>query len=374
MPNELSPPADSGSLRAIRTALIVLAVLASVFMLSWASDVLVPLTLGLMLSYVLTPLVDALQRWRVPRALGAGALMLALATGVGWTTLALKDEAKAIVATLPVAVKRLEQSIDQWQSGKDGSLGRIQAAADQLRAAARQLRPGADPAAEPVARVSIEPAAFNLTAYVLSGTRGALGVLAQTVVVGFITFFLLAAGDGFRRKLLDIAGPTLARQHVTTELLDQIGTLVKTYLLVQVFTSVLVGIGIGLSFHWLGMERAAVWGLAAGVLNMIPYLGSLIVASGGALFGFFQFGTVEQALLLVLASTLVHTLVGSVITPILAGRAGKMAPFIVFASMLVWGWLWGVWGVLLGAPIMMTIKAVCDRVAGLQPVGRLLGE
>ena len=374
MPNELSPPADAGSLRAIRTALIVLAVLASVFMLSWASDVLVPLTLGLMLSYVLTPLVDALQRWRVPRALGAGALMLALATGVGWTTLALKDEAKAIVATLPVAVKRLEQSIEQWQSGKDGSLGRIQAAADQLRAAARQLRPGADPAAEPVARVSIEPAAFNLTAYVLSGTRGALGVLAQTVVVGFITFFLLVAGDGFRRKLLDIAGPTLARQHVTTELLDQIGTLVKTYLLVQVFTSVLVGIGIGLSFHWLGMERAAVWGLAAGVLNMIPYLGSLIVASGGALFGFFQFGTVEQALLLVLASTLVHTLVGSVITPILAGRAGKMAPFIVFASMLVWGWLWGVWGVLLGAPIMMTIKAVCDRVAGLQPVGRLLGE
>ena len=300
--------------------------------------------------------------------------MPALAAGLGWTTLALKDEAKAIVDTLPVAIARLEQSIEQRQSGKDGALGRLQSAADQLRAAARQMRPGADPTAEPVARVSIEPAAFNLTAYLLSGTRGVLGVLAQTVVVGFITFFLLVAGDSFRRKLLELAGPTLARRQIRTELLDQIGTLVKTYLLVQVFTSVLVGIGIGLSFWWLGMERAAVWGIAAGVLNMIPYLGSLIVASGGALFAFFQFGTVEQALLVVLASTVVHTVVGSVLTPILAGRAGKMAPFVIFASMLVWGWLWGVWGVLLGAPIMMTIKAICDRVDGLQPVGRLMGD
>ncbi len=374
MPNDPSTTAEPPSLRAIRTALVVLAVLASVFMLSWASDVLVPLTLGLMLSYVLTPVVDALQRWRLPRAVGAGLLMLALAAGLGWTTLALKDEAKAIVDTLPVAIARLEQSIEQRQSGKDGALGRLQSAADQLRAAARQMRPGADPTAEPVARVSIEPAAFNLTAYLLSGTRGVLGVLAQTVVVGFITFFLLVAGDSFRRKLLELAGPTLARRQIRTELLDQIGSLVKTYLLVQVFTSVLVGIGIGLSFWWLGMERAVVWGLAAGVLNMIPYLGSLIVASGGALFAFFQFGTVEQALLVVLASTVVHTVVGSVLTPILAGRAGKMAPFVIFASMLVWGWLWGVWGVLLGAPIMMTIKAICDRVDGLQPVGRLMGD
>jgi predicted PurR-regulated permease PerM len=76
----------------------------------------------------------------------------------------------------------------------------------------------------------------------------------------------------------------------------------------------------------------------------------------------------------VLASTVVHALVGSVLTPILAGRAGKMAPFVIFASMLVWGWLWGIWGVLLGVPIMMTIKAVCDRVEGLAPVGRLLGD
>jgi predicted PurR-regulated permease PerM len=150
--------------------------------------------------------------------------------------------------------------------------------------------------------------------------------------------------------------------------------LVKRYLLVQVATCALAGVGIGLSFWWLGMERAAVWGIAAAVLNMIPYLGSLIVAGGGALFGFLQFGTVEQALMVVLASTVVHSLVGSMLRPWLAGRAGKMSPFIIFASMLVWGWLWGVWGALLGVPIMMTIKAVCDRVDGLQPVGRLMGE
>ena len=70
---------------------------------------------------------------------------------------------------------------------------------------------------------------------------------------------------------------------------------------------------------------------------------------------------------------LIHTIVGNVLTPWLTGRASRMNPFVVFVGVLAFGWLWGVWGLLLGVPILMVVKTVCDRVEELQPIGELLG-
>ena len=110
------------------------------------------------------------------------------------------------------------------------------------------------------------------------------------------------------------------------------------------------------------------------VLNLVPYLGSIIVSAGAALVGFLQFGTLGMALLIGTASLVIHTLSGSLLTPWLTSRASRMDPVAVFVGVLAWGWLWGIWGLLLGAPLLIVIKAACDRVDALHPFGELLGD
>ncbi|HEX5285454.1 MAG TPA: AI-2E family transporter, partial [Polaromonas sp.] len=124
----------------------------------------------------------------------------------------------------------------------------------------------------------------------------------------------------------------------------------------------------------IGLENAAVWGIAAGVLNLVPYVGSLITAAASALVGFLQFGSLNMALAVGGASLVIHTLVGNLLTPWLTSRASRMSPVAVFVGLLAWGWLWGVWGLLLGIPILMIVKSICDRIDDLKPIGEFLGS
>jgi predicted PurR-regulated permease PerM len=157
---------------------------------------------------------------------------------------------------------------------------------------------------------------------------------------------------------------------VLTEITGQI----QRYLMVQLLISVLVGVATWLAFVWIGLENAAIWGIAAGIFKTIPYLGSIIIAAGTALVAFLQFGTVGMALTVSGVSLLVTGVEGYLLTPWLTGRACRMSALVVFVGVLFWGWLWGVWGLLLGVPIIMIIKAICDRVEDLQPIGELLGD
>ena len=120
------------------------------------------------------------------------------------------------------------------------------------------------------------------------------------------------------------------------------------------------------------VEHAAVWGVAAAVLNLVPYLGSIVLSGAAALVGFLQFGTPGMALLTGGASVVIHTLFGNLLTPWLTSRASRMNPVAIFAGVLAWGWLWGIWGLLLGAPLLIVVKAICDRVDDFKPIGELL--
>ncbi len=126
-------------------------------------------------------------------------------------------------------------------------------------------------------------------------------------------------------------------------------------------------------FLALGLNHAAVWGVVAGVTNLIPYIGALIVGAGSTVVGLLQFGSIEAALLVGASSFAIHAVVGNLLTPWLTGRASRMSPFAVFVGVLAFGWLWGAVGLILGVPILMAIKAVCDRVDELKPVGEFLG-
>jgi len=357
----------------VRSAsLAVLATLGCVFMLHWASDVFIPVMVGLLFSYALSPVVDWLQVRHIPRAISGAVLILSLLSGVGTSAYLLSDDASKLIELLPAAAQKLRDSIRAIPGRPGNALATVQKAATELEQAAEETTHG-PPVSRGVQRVQIEKAKFDVKDHLWSGTLGLLGVLSQIGMVALITFFLMASGDSFRRKLVKLAGPTLARKRITLEALNQINDQIQRYMLVQLFTSVLVGVATWLSFLAIGLEHAAVWGIAAGILNLIPYIGSVIITSGAAMVGFLQFSTLEMALAIGGISLFIHLTEGFLLSPWLTSRANKMNPVAIFVGVLAWGWLWGIWGLLLGVPILVVIKAICDRVDDLKPVGELLG-
>lgn len=354
-------------------SLAVLATLASVFMLRWASAVFIPVMVGLLFSYGLSPVVDWLAHRRIPRALSAAVLVLGIVFGVGGTVYSLSDDAAKLVESLPVAAQKLRHSISVLQGKRDNTLATMQKAASQLEQAAEETNRAA-PVDRGVQRVLIEKPKFAIKDYLWSGTMGLLAMLGQIGMVALITFFLMASGDTFRRKLVKLAGPTLSRKKVTLQALNEINDQIQRYMLVQLFTSGVVGIATWLCFLAVGLEQAAVWGVAAAVLNLVPYIGNVIITAGSAMVGFLQFGTLEMALLVAGISLVINSIEGFLLTPWLTSRASKMNPVAIFVGVLAWGWLWGAWGLLLGVPILMVIKAICDRVEDLKSVGEFLGD
>ena len=354
-------------------SLAILATLASVFMLRWASAVFIPLMVGILFSYGLSPVVDWLALRRIPRALSAALLVLGIVFGFGATVYSLSDDAGKLVESLPLAANKLRDTARMHFGQTDNTLASVQKAATQIEQAAEESNRKA-PQGRGVQRVQIEKAKFDIKDHVWSGTLGLLAMLGQIGIVALITFFLMISGDTFRRKLVKLAGPTLSRKKITLQALNEIHDQIQRYMMVQIFTSGLVGVATWLCFLVVGMENAAVWGIAAGVLNLAPYIGNVLITAASAMVGFLQFGSLDMAFLVAGISLLINSIEGFLLTPWLTSRASKMNPVAVFVGVLAWGWLWGAWGLLLGVPILMIIKAVCDRIDDLHAVGELLGE
>jgi predicted PurR-regulated permease PerM len=353
--------------------LIVLTVLAVIFVLDWAQTVFIPLVLGLVVSYALSPLVKQLQNWHIPRAIGAALLLLGMVGSVGGLAYSLQDEATGMIETLPDAAQKLRQAVRKEWGRPSGAIEKVQKAAEQIEHAASETAAPTPVVPRGVTRVQIEEPRLKIRDYLWDGTIGILSFMTLAVMVLFLTYFLMVSGDTFRRKLVKLSGPTLARKKVTVQMLNEISAQVQRYLMVQVLTSVIVGISIWLAFLWIGLEHAAVWGVAAAVLNLVPYLGPILITGGTALVAFLQFGSMSMALMVAGVSIIINGLEGFLLTPWLTGRASRMNAVVVFVGILFWGWLWGAWGLLLGMPIMMAVKAVCDHVDEFKPVGEIMG-
>ena len=350
-------------------SMIVVASLLSLYALRWAAEIVIPVLMGLLFSYALTPLVDRLVRLGVPRALGAGFVMISLVGGMAWGTWSLSDQANNLIESLPNAAQKLRDTLHPNQRDPNPStIDSVQKAAATLAQAADSSKPVAG-----VAKVQIVKPTFNIQDYLFAGTMRAAEAAAQALVVAFITYFLLAAGDTFRRKLARIAGPNFAKRKITVQALDEITEQIQRYLLVQLLTSVVVGLATALAFWALGMNNAAVWGVLAGVLNLVPYVGTVVICGASSVVALLQFGTPQMAAAVGSVSIVLHVISGYVITPWLTSRTSRLNAVVVFIGVLAWGWLWGVWGLLLGTPIMMAMKAVCDRVDDLKAIGELLG-
>jgi predicted PurR-regulated permease PerM len=305
---------------------------------------------------------------RLPRWIGSAlALGLTIATISGGAYV-LQGQAMTVINELPTGARRIAQMVERKPRTAPGPLDKVEQAAQEL---AKTDKPRPAPG---VLRVQVEEPRLTATGLLWSGSMGAFSAGNQLIMIVFLTYFLLLSDKLMRRKFVELAGPTLSKKKLTVEIIDDISRQIGRFLLVQIFTSVVVGIATWAVLAYVGLQQAALWGLLAGVFNSIPYYGPLIVSGGLAIVAFLQFDTLYMTLLVAGISLAITSLEGWLLTPMLLGKVAAMNRVAVFVGLLFWSWAWGVWGMLLAVPMMMSIKVICDHIDELKPIGRFLGE
>jgi predicted PurR-regulated permease PerM len=351
-------------------ALSILAAIAVVFALEWAQAFLISLLLGVLLAYTLNPPVAWLERIRIPRVAASLIVMLGAMGAFGFGAYSLRGQIQVVIEQLPEAASKLAAGVSRLRNSQAGSLQKMQSASKAVAEAT-----GASSAPGPRAtHVVVDQTAFKLGDFVWAGSRGAVGGVGQAIMVLFLAFFLLTSGDTFKRKLVRLAGPSLAHRRITVKILDDINHSIQKYLSMMLVTNVLVGMLAWAAFTALGLENAGAWAVAAGLLHVVPYLGPGLTAVAAAMAAFMQFDSFPMALLVGGVSLTIATLVGTFLTTWLTGRIARLNSAAVFISLLFWGWLWGLWGMLLSIPIIVIAKVVAQHVEQLQPVAEWLSD
>ena len=354
-------------------ALTLLAVIAVVGALELAQTFFVSLMLGILGAYTLNPLVVYLERLKIPRLAGSILVMAAVLAGLAVGAYSLRGQAQAIIEQLPEAAKTFSTAVARLRTDAGGNLEKMQNAAAEVEKATAQAAGGSS-VKQVATHVVVDAPGFKLGNLLLLGSMGAVGFLGQALMVMFLTFFLLLGGDLFKRKLVRLTGPTLSNKKITVQILDDINDSIQKYLFMLLVTNLLVALLAWIAFRWIGLENAGAWAVASGLLHVVPYLGPGVTAGATAMAAYMQFGSFPTAFLVGGASLAIATVVGTFVTTWMTGRIASMNSAAVFISLLFFGALWGVWGMLLGIPIVVIAKVVAEHVEQLQPVAELLGE
>jgi len=349
--------------------LTVIATTLVVATLWWAQAIFIPVVLSVIISYALDPL----HRWVVSIGLSRGisaALVLLFVTALlvagGF---ALRRQVNDFLAGVPKATQKVRELARDLR-GQGGAVETMKQAADDLKRAADEAVP---PSAARVTKVQIEEPILGSN-LVWQGSMGAIELAGQVTVVFFLVYYALASGDFYKRRIVSIAGPEFAQKRLTVEIMNQIAQQIEGFLIARLLLTVTVGVATGLAFWGMGVSQPAMWGVAAGVLNNVPYLGPAIVAAAAMLSALVQFDSVYLACVVGGVSVLIACIEGAVLAPWLLGRTGRMEPGIIFLGLTFFSWLWGIWGLLLAVPIMIVVKAVCDHVEGWSAVSELLKD
>jgi predicted PurR-regulated permease PerM len=374
--DRVAPPASEAAAESnvnVRSvALTVIAFAAAMYILNWAQEAFIPIVLSILISYALEPVVAWGTRMRLHRAAAAAIVVTLLTAFLGYSVYSLSDDGAAIVAKLPAAAQQFRRIMAR-DGNNPGAMEQVEKAAEELQKTADQAA-AENPVAKDVTRVQIEEPAINVREYVSWGSASVLAFAGQATLVFFFVFFLLASGDLFKRKFVKIAGPSLEKKRITVQILDDINRQIARFLLLRVVTSVIVAAVTWIAFSLIGLEQAGLWALAAGVFNTIPYFGPVIVAAGTAVVAFLQFGTVAMTVSVAGISLVITSVEGWLLTPWLTSRAARTNEVAVFIGLIFWTFVWGIWGTLLAVPMLVAVKAYCDRIEVLKPIGELLGE
>jgi len=362
------PPLTRLPVEIRHVALTATLVFVSLAALRLADGLVVPLVLSMLTAVALAPLVRGLERLRLPRPVAAGAVVGGFVLLLAFGGYELSDDAVMAARRLPQATERLREALRVAHDGPGTALSAIARAADDLEAAATEAAGGSGAAR---ARQT-QPVALGLRGWLVFGSMSLVGFAGQFLLLIFLVYFLLASGDSFKRRIVKLAGPSLARRRRAVCMINGIFRSLERFMVVVVATNAIVAVATWLLLTAFGMKNAAIWALCGGVLNTVPYVGSAVAAGLYFVVALLQFETLEAPVLIVAGFLVITSLEGMWLKPYWMGRAARLNNVVVFAGLLFWGWLWGPWGMLLAYPILMVAKTVADHVEGLHPVAEML--
>lgn len=336
-------------------------ILALFYTFYFARSFLLPIVLAILLSLILYPAVRALKRIRIPEAAGAAIVVLSLAGVLGTALYQLFEPASDWISKMPRITEQIERKL--WNVRK--SMEEMSKAAKKVEALTNVDGQATTQRQSPVVSVTSEP---SLMSKIMTGTQNMLIAAGATLV---LLFFLLASGDLFLRKLVRVM-PTLTDKKMAVNVARTIQTAMAQYLFTITAINICLGLATALLMHLLGMPNPLLWGVMVALFNFIPYVGAAISGIVLTVVAFVTFSDLHDIMLVPLLYFSLETIEGQFITPYLTGRSLTLNPVMVFVSMLLWGWLWGVIGALMAVPILMTLKIFCDHIESLRGVGEFV--
>ena len=335
---------------------LVLTALGVVYGLHWLEPVLVPIVAATFFALLLSPLVERLRRLRLSHGASAAVAMLVVLGSLGFVVDRTIEPARAWLDRAPQLLRDVDRRVRPLRH----LLDKVESVTHQ----AERVTTGTGTAV-PVVKAAPESAARSVLA-----TTQAVAINVVTTVV--LTYFLLATRPAsIARAAGALRGPQAARRVlvVFAALRRQLGRYFGTLALIN------VGLGFATagSMALLGMPNPVLWGVLAFVLNFIPYIGAattLTILTVVALVTFEGMGSV-----LAVAGTflLLTTVEGQIVQPIAVGRRLAVSPLVVILALMFWGWLWGIAGLALAVPLVLSVKAVCSHVGAWRPIAEALG-
>jgi predicted PurR-regulated permease PerM len=340
------------------TALLVLATLAVGYTLWAAQDLLLPVLLAMFFALVGNPIIRMLQRILVPRFVGALLVLVLGITGTVMLGQQLVTPAGEWVRQVPAQMRDLAPKLRNLVK----PMQEANKAAENIARAA-----GGENTARPVQVVKTE---VNDPYKVLTSTPR---LLASVLAVVLLTFFFMVYGQSLQRNAIALL-PGRQQKRITVEILQSIEREISRYVLTITIINALVGLAFALALYFLGvpLDEALLWGTMAALLNFAPYVGPLIGMLIMLLMGFVAFDDPLHAVLPAGIYLGLHALEGQLITPIVLGKRMALSPLILILALMVFGWLWGIIGLLLAVPLLVCVKIVLSKIEGMEGWAKLL--
>jgi predicted PurR-regulated permease PerM len=342
----------------------VIAVLLLLFALGYFRGVLAPLLVAVLASLALSPPVRVLSRV-LPRWLASAVVVVGITAAFGTTAYLLSDEVAAFSRRLPTIVRDV-RSVVQSASPRQGLIRQLQQAVSELERSTGTTTADATPVK------IVEP--VDVQRGVVLGARRVAGYLGQGLMMLFLVYFLLASGDMFKQKFVKLSSQRLSQRKITLQMIEEINTKIGRFVFYQAWSGLLVGVATWLAFSWLGVRYAGLWGVAAGVLNTVPYAGPTFILAASAVAALVQFKSAGMVALVAGTSVAITGLEGFLLAPTMLGQAARVNSVAVFISIMFWGWLWGGVGLIVAVPVLMIVKTIADHVESLAGLRELLSD
>jgi predicted PurR-regulated permease PerM len=331
--------------------------IAFVYFLYFAAPVLIPITLALLISTMLSPIQRQLLRLKVPAAIGASLIVFSMTAGAVTTAYVLASPAQSWLQRVPLSFHRLESNLKAFKQ----PLQELQEASEKLEEATKIEGDGGRVTEVRMRAPSVSGALLNSTTQIL---------ISAGIVVVLVLFFLLNT-DGFLSKLVGII-PTLSDKKRAVEIVRNIQEDIAHYLFVLTLINAGLGVVMGVVAALLGLPNPILWSALVMLLSFAPYAGSSLTAIILTMVGMLHFDALLHALIAPAIFLILIFLYGNVLIPYTLGRRLSLSPVAIFLAIIFWGWLWGIPGALLAVPILASFKIVCDRFPSLRNISEFL--